>query len=1479
MKNINLNTVLAISLFSISAYATDYDNASFDNFVEGQGVNEVLQDAQFIICSLSRMGTESLSGDGTYIATIYSDECEAAGAAAGDSSQGTTAPTSAASSSSSSTSGESAATLTAKEIDTIIVNTGFTTQTTQTTKAWIVNDKIWDERSNREPKSITYLLNKQTAPASDASKFGNFTLRYQSGTFGNTQEELPEWYECPPETSRDYAYSWCSDGVDLGRGILIANGNSIKFKDEGTDGQQNVAADFYENGDIAGVYSKRTGFQDDSLRNPDCDGIEGDWWECQSPEYRESNTEILGIFAFGIVANTKSYCTKMTALYEVDWSQYNEETDGPTLTDYILTGEPLERLGKEGWDVSEKCFSIAKADAIKNIWDYGVFNTDGSTFTQTNGSFPIKSSVTVNDIEKNVHGYASYWGVHVEDEYQEYVDDSTSWKREDDNAEIPSIYNVIPRKLVVEKREKKYLALNELDGLNLNFWTNDSHWSEEFQQLGFAKVEPWEGKIQFKTNKAVFTDYNNGNSSDPLVYNLYGAHDGEDAFVVNLDGAKLDKDNIRKIIRNNSSDPGKPMNLTMEFSEFPDYKDYAGGGQETYVGIILCNGSSISYTRRTPYDAGDIDIKSDQQCMSVSGALQISSDGETMTLSSDPDREYGALFIDGSTGTRLYFDQANWNQGGNVYDFVIEKTGINRPAGMEIKLQSLFAAFGSLSQGDNDGGNISGGLESFLDSSDSFTFNVTRYEDIYDHNGDGFNNITGTFNVSDTPPAVVFIDDVFVAETNTDVSSDFFVYLSKAQESDVTFNYEISSSGTTSSDDYEGIFSSTVVIPAGLTSSTIPFIVNGDSLAEGITDETLILTISNVSSNVVLGRSTSPTAYIYDDDTNRVVYEDYIGSYNAQTETFTVTDGLLFSPSYSKTQLPAPITFTATQYEAVMKKVYNQGTDWEDVDFRDLRVYSQDTNSSYVISQNSLLNPSSNSSVNGITNETNTIVSPSELPSKLNCIQECLTASLVQSHYTNVKNQADPSADFSYSGSVSIPSPSPYVDVGPYIKTTQSITTIYNEGTADQYSEVRDYTRGDWNDGIIADDVYVYTKSDNKLLDSDGNEISIGVNWGTARPYEYIQGAGFTSVQGGWLRETTWGLNSGTLVDDVNLAKLECDYSVDENNIKTYNDSHPEYTSANGKISQIRYCANKIWSNSEINVSYNIRLETYKQYEIFNSDGSALTFNPPKILYFTAPNDQELFGDDAGKKFRLEMHGDSLGGIPGSVIDIDTGADLGEYVEEWRDNYRWVQRFQIPDGSVLTDNTSDDTYLVKALAGQEWLAKKDSAIGSMDTLLTSRGYVDLLGNRDLNFEIMNQEVSYYQCSLTRTVSDGDGNNYEETDWEACYEIDYDDPSYNEIWTLDVSFKNCQERIDWEIDRVAAEIERIKNDFAAREEVYFGPQTWDQLTIDNEWEWYPYAEYINTEQERCMTIGILPTSFINGGNASVVNGTVVFDPTP
>jgi hypothetical protein len=147
-----------------------------------------------------------------------------------------------------------------------------------------------------------------------------------------------------------------------------------------------------------------------------------------------------------------------------------------------------------------------------------------------------------------------------------------------------------------------------------------------------------------------------------------------------------------------------------------------------------------------------------------------------------------------------------------------------------------------------------------------------------------------------------------------------------------------------------------------------------------------------------------------------------------------------------------------------------------------------------------------------------------------------------------------------------------------------------------------------------------------------------------------------------------------------------------------------------------------------------------------------LVLDPPKALYFRAPNDESKFGSDADKKFRLDYHGDHLGGIPGNVINIETGEVLGEWVEEWKDEYRWVQRFQIPDGSKLTDGSGAE-YLVKALAGEEWLGKKDSAIGSLSSLLSSKSASDLLNNKDVNWEISQRKDRFYDCNLTKEFTD------------------------------------------------------------------------------------------------------------------------------
>ena len=293
-------------------------------------------------------------------------------------------------------------------------------------------------------------------------------------------------------------------------------------------------------------------------------------------------------------------------------------------------------------------------------------------------------------------------------------------------------------------------------------------------------------------------------------------------------------------------------------------------------------------------------------------------------------------------------------------------------------------------------------------------------------------------------------------------------------------------------------------------------------------------------------------------------------------------------------------------------------------------------------------------------------------------------------------------------------------------------------------------------------------------------------------------------------------------------------------------------------------------------------------------------------MFFRTPNDATLFGDDADKKFRLDYHGDHLGGIPGDVIDLDTGESLGEYVEEWKDNYRWVQRFSIPDGSTLTD-TSGNAYLVKALRGEEWLGKKDSAIGSLSSLLNSKSKSDLLTNVDIDFEIAQRKETYYDCNLVKTVTDTwtyvdengetqtDSNTYERTDWGACNALEYGSDEWSAAWTVRAEFNNCSERINYDYNQEASRIATEIANAEADGRTYEGPATPD----DNPRFMGDAFTYTYTDQDgnevvenipanrnghrglkaRCKTIGNIPTSLINGGNASVVNGVVTYDPTP
>jgi hypothetical protein len=368
------------------------------------------------------------------------------------------------------------------------------------------------------------------------------------------------------------------------------------------------------------------------------------------------------------------------------------------------------------------------------------------------------------------------------------------------------------------------------------------------------------------------------------------------------------------------------------------------------------------------------------------------------------------------------------------------------------------------------------------------------------------------------------------------------------------------------------------------------------------------------------------------------------------------------------------------------------------------------------------------------------------------------------------------------------------------------------------------------------------------------------------------------------------------MVDADNLAKTECDKEQDG----TYRDFNPRYADSTAK----RYCQQKLWNpDSDVDTFYNVSIETNRNYEIYESDGTKVVFDARQTFNLVLPDDAEKFGKDAGKKFRLDYQGSHLGGIPGNVINKETGENLGEWVREWKNEYRWVQRFVIPDGTVLTSRTSDKTVKVKALRGEEWLLKRDDAIGSMPALL-DYPLSKLAKRSDLEFEIGPRPIYWWACDSNQNgigdewesdqegwewVQDENGqwiepkridicsdedNNHEPTIFDADgnpvyypYQPEYATEAQLSYFVLRNSFPSCKEKNDWEIERWRADNASRNDDYQNK----YGDYTQDE----------GFMSHFQRELDRCQTIGPVPSeeTLINDGLPAVVDGKVVFDPSP
>jgi hypothetical protein len=273
------------------------------------------------------------------------------------------------------------------------------------------------------------------------------------------------------------------------------------------------------------------------------------------------------------------------------------------------------------------------------------------------------------------------------------------------------------------------------------------------------------------------------------------------------------------------------------------------------------------------------------------------------------------------------------------------------------------------------------------------------------------------------------------------------------------------------------------------------------------------------------------------------------------------------------------------------------------------------------------------------------------------------------------------------------------------------------------------YEKGRWVEGLQLADMMTYSVVGGKFIDSNGNELKKGATASAALaavddPYALLSGALYYENDYDFnTRTLAWGAHMGELVPASELANLEC-RKVGKDLVY---ELHPVY----GTSSDVaRYCGNKLWEG-DIEVKYSVNVETHAQYAVYYANavdasaviGEQVRIDPPKTMYYTVPetltDGVATFGDDAGKRIRLEYNGHGqLWGIPGFVYDTATGEDLGEHIQgEWKQTYRYLNRFIMTDGTLIEDGVdSTVSYKVKALDGEVWLTPADGSIAGVGDL-------------------------------------------------------------------------------------------------------------------------------------------------------------------
>jgi hypothetical protein len=456
--------------------------------------------------------------------------------------------------------------------------------------------------------------------------------------------------------------------------------------------------------------------------------------------------------------------------------------------------------------------------------------------------------------------------------------------------------------------------------------------------------------------------------------------------------------------------------------------------------------------------------------------------------------------------------------------------------------------------------------------------------------------------------------------------------------------------------------------------------------------------------------------------------------------TFTITKGIDWNSGNGPFDLNTSFSFTAGDWATQLKKAgENWGQGWH--------LWDDTNRRGYDIPFEAFSNPVSTTDAHLTKSRTENKISASSLPSNLACLRNCLDATKMNQTMGGIFASIDNSTT---SGTLNI---SPYKNVGSWFK--EEVYTDWNtNGEFNAANGEFKMSPGDhmWIGGTKAADIVTYTVNSGSILDSstaltwaDGVSISIPSTSSvdvltkissatreledTIRNFNYYEKPYSLGTTNNYTRRAGHWFDMEVFENTtLNLNAVECDKRDDGE----YQGYAPEVKKVSDNTSYMvniatskYYCSDKLHRGA-LTTTYRIGVMQRPEYSLSNATtGAEISISPPETLTFTVPASGMRYNfsgiDYSGQKFLLKFEGfGELHNIPGRVVNTCTGVEVGKYVSNWDQCYRYVHDFVIPDGTILVNSDATKPNVkVLGLRGDDFITKKtDSETATLATTYT-----------------------------------------------------------------------------------------------------------------------------------------------------------------